>query len=247
MKNDKRFLTPINNSSMVQKVIDRLTDGILDGELNPGDKLPVEMELAEMMQVGRNTVREAVRTLVSYGVLEIRRAEGTYVCEGFSPKMINPMLYGIILKSKDSYEELIGLRQMIEGGVMREVIREGISEEDRQQLQNSCNNFIQLLTEHEDHTAEILDADIDFHDDIARCTHNDLIIRIHEVLAVLTRKSREKTITDVVAMGQKQYLIDVHENTLRVLLEGKMDEVDDAVNFSFRYWEKIYDEEHKNK
>ena len=83
------YLAPINNRSMVDIVISRLTDAIINGELKPGDQIPVEPELVRTLGVGRNTVREAVRILVAYGVLEIRRAEGTYVCDGFSPKAVS--------------------------------------------------------------------------------------------------------------------------------------------------------------
>ena len=77
-------LKKINNKSMVQQVIDRLTQAILDKQLRPGDKIPTETELAESLGIGRSTVREAIKILVYIGVLEIKRAEGTYVCEGFS-------------------------------------------------------------------------------------------------------------------------------------------------------------------
>ena len=60
---------------------------MLNRELRPGDKIPTEAELAESMGVGRNSIREAIKILVYLGVLEIRRAEGTFVCEGFSESM----------------------------------------------------------------------------------------------------------------------------------------------------------------
>ena len=63
------YLAPINNRSMVDIVISRLTDAIINGELKPGDQIPVEPELVRTLGVGRNTVREAVRILVAYGVL----------------------------------------------------------------------------------------------------------------------------------------------------------------------------------
>lgn len=77
------YLKKINRSSVVQRVIDRLTEAIVSGELKPGDRIPTEMELAEQMGVARNSIREAVKILVYIGVLEIRRADGTFVCDGF--------------------------------------------------------------------------------------------------------------------------------------------------------------------
>ena len=48
-------------------------------ELRPGDKLPAERNLAEMMQVSRPVVREALRALALMRVVDIRQGDGTYV------------------------------------------------------------------------------------------------------------------------------------------------------------------------
>ena len=72
------YLKKINRSSVVQRVIDRLTQAMLSGELKPGDKIPTEMELSEQLGVALNSIREAIKILVYIGVLEIKRAEGTF-------------------------------------------------------------------------------------------------------------------------------------------------------------------------
>ena len=107
------YLKPINSTSVVQRVIDSLTEAMISKQLRPGDKIPTEIELANTLGVGRNSIREAIKILVYLGVLEIRRAEGTFVCEGFSESMIDPMLYGIILDTSNSYENLIELREIM--------------------------------------------------------------------------------------------------------------------------------------
>ena len=122
------YLKKINRSSVVQRVIDRLTEAIVSGELKPGDRIPTEMELAEQMGVARNSIREAVKILVYIGVLEIRRADGTFVCDGFSESLIDPMVYGIILNQQNE-QELNELRTMIESGVMRLAIEKASDEE----------------------------------------------------------------------------------------------------------------------
>ena len=96
------YLKRLNSESVVQRVINCLTDAMLTKQLKPGDKIPTEMELSESLGVGRNSIREAIKILVYLGVLEIRRAEGTFVCEGFSESMIDPMVYGIILDKTDA-------------------------------------------------------------------------------------------------------------------------------------------------
>ena len=62
MKESKLF-TPVGGESVVQQVINKITDAIVSGELRPGDRLPPELELIEDMHVSRNTLREAVEIL----------------------------------------------------------------------------------------------------------------------------------------------------------------------------------------
>ena len=49
------YLKKINRSSVVQRVIDRLTEAIVSGEFKPGDRIPTEMELAEQMGLGQES------------------------------------------------------------------------------------------------------------------------------------------------------------------------------------------------
>ena len=51
------------NKSVVERVVDQITNAIINGELLPGDKLPTEPELCETFNVGRNSVREAIKIL----------------------------------------------------------------------------------------------------------------------------------------------------------------------------------------
>ena len=99
-------LKPIGQQSVVWNVIDQLTQAMTMGKLRPGDKIPTETELSESLQVSRNSVREAVKILVAYGILEIRRAEGTFIRSGVSQQMLNPLIYGIMFTQGDSYRQL---------------------------------------------------------------------------------------------------------------------------------------------
>jgi GntR family transcriptional regulator, transcriptional repressor for pyruvate dehydrogenase complex len=60
------------------EVARRLLDYLLSGEVRPGDKIPSERRLAEMLGVHRPAVREAIRALGFLGLLEVRQSSGTY-------------------------------------------------------------------------------------------------------------------------------------------------------------------------
>ena len=123
------YLSPIQASSVVDSVVSRLVSAIMSGELKPGMKIPTEPDLVKAFGVGRSTIREAIRILVSYGILEVRRADGTYVCNGFSPKILSPTLYGIVLQKESAHHDLIGLRKLLDNGILEQLFYEGVSQE----------------------------------------------------------------------------------------------------------------------
>lgn len=70
---------PFLRTSLVDQVIASLRDSLASGKWPVDSRLPTENELSESLQVGRNTVREAVRVLTHSGMLEVRQGDGTYV------------------------------------------------------------------------------------------------------------------------------------------------------------------------
>ena len=72
-------LTNIKNQALTERIEDHLFQYILDGHLAVGAKLPNEYELADRFGVSRGTIREAVKLLVSRGVLRVKHGSGTYV------------------------------------------------------------------------------------------------------------------------------------------------------------------------
>lgn len=80
------LLGPVHLATAVDEVADRLLTAIALGEFLPGDRLPVERELAKLLGVGRATVREAVGRLRTAGVVDIRRGRlgGAYVRESWT-------------------------------------------------------------------------------------------------------------------------------------------------------------------
>ena len=90
MSETPAYVKNLKKESVVQSVINCLTDAMRSKELKPGDRIPPEPELAASMGVARSSVREAIKILSYLGVLESKRAEGTFVCSGFQE---NPEQY----------------------------------------------------------------------------------------------------------------------------------------------------------
>ena len=72
-------LKQITRMNIAEKVFEQLRDQILQGTWKEGEKLPSEQELTETLGVSRSSVRQAIRTLADYGMVETRNGTGTYV------------------------------------------------------------------------------------------------------------------------------------------------------------------------
>lgn len=72
-------LAGLRRGSLCDEVIERLRTQITTGAWPVGERIPPESELIERLQVGRGTLREAVRALAHAGLLEVRQGDGTYV------------------------------------------------------------------------------------------------------------------------------------------------------------------------
>ena len=175
----------IKSKSVVQTIVDSITKAIIAGDLKPGDKIPTEMELAESFGVGRNSIREAIKILVYYGVLEIRRAEGTFVCDGFNKIMIDPMVYGVILHQSQDYVNLMELREMMEVGVMRLAIIK-YSEDDLKLLGQRLQVLKEEIEKGPSNVENVFIADNVFYVTVSEMGQNLIIDRINNVVSEMT-------------------------------------------------------------
>ena len=100
-------------SSLAEQVADQINQVIIDQNINAGEKLPNEFELAAHLNVGRGTIREAVKLLVARNCLEIRRGKGTFVVE--KPGQIEDPLGFAYVKDKITLAvDLMELRPQLE-------------------------------------------------------------------------------------------------------------------------------------
>ena len=72
-------LQPVNRRSVPEDVFEQIVDEVLSGEMQPGEALPSERRLAEVLGVSRPAVREALKRLTAAGLIEVRQGDSTTV------------------------------------------------------------------------------------------------------------------------------------------------------------------------
>lgn len=226
----------LNSESVVQLVINSLTDAMVKRQLCPGDKIPTENELAESFGVGRNSVREAIKILVYLGVLEIRRPEGTFVSEGFKESMIDPMIYGIILDSADSYENLMELREMMEVSVMQVAMRK-YTPEDLKHLADVLAKLKQEIAKGVENVDNVFKADNEFHNTISNMGENPLVDKINRVVRMLTHSIRHETVKRMMETGRGEELYQAHDQLYQILADKDQESMAKVVRIT--YFEEV--------
>jgi GntR family transcriptional repressor for pyruvate dehydrogenase complex len=175
-----RLLRPVVRESSVSEVAKRLLDHLSAGDIRPGTRLPAERQLAEALGVARSSVRGALSALDVLGIIEIRPGSGSYVREGtseFLPRAIN---WGLMLGQRRT-QDLVEVRTYLEA-VSARLAAERATDEDLTLLEEHLR---QMRAAGGDAKA-FIDADIDFHLEMARIARNSVLSDIlHSIRALL--------------------------------------------------------------
>lgn len=169
--------------SAVEIVINKIKKLLIEKKLLPGDIIPNEKTLAERLQVGRGAVREAVKILSAYGVLEIRRGSGTYISSASNRRLFDVHLFQILLQDSD-YQSLIQVRSILEEGIVRLVIQNA-TEEDLSYLDSAMNRFVEELTKDNISIDMAMKYDLEYHRLLGTFSHNPIIENIYEFVIEL--------------------------------------------------------------
>lgn len=114
----QNFFRKARQSRIFQDVVEQIQDAILDGRLQPGQRLPAERELGEMFGTSRGTLREALRVLEQKGLIEIRLGVGGgAVVKGANADAISDSLALLIRSRAVSLKHLVEFREDVEATV----------------------------------------------------------------------------------------------------------------------------------
>ena len=227
--------TSENKKSAVDLVVDRITNEIISGELQPGDRLPTEPELSAKYGVGRNSVREAIKQLQAFGILYIRRADGTFVTESYQQPMLDPMLYSLILKKRD-WNDFVQLRAVIDIGTLQVALENPEVVEIVPQLLEMVEKIGKEMRKEKPDVDRILEMDLAFHRLIALTIHNPQIDTVTSYVARLTVPSRRETVQKWLDSNQIEEFLELHRQIADVIEKRDTARITQAVMEHYVFW-----------
>lgn len=171
-----REFSTIKNKLLAEQIEEQLYRYIIDTPFEIGAKLPNEFELGEKFGVGRSTIREAVKLLISKGVLEVRRGSGTYVINT-TPADMDPLGLQGLGDRMSLAMDLVDVRLILEPGIA-EMAARNATEKDIEELERLCSLVEQKMQNGEDYVQE----DIAFHTCVAKCSQNKVVEQLIPII-----------------------------------------------------------------
>ncbi|MGP0096033.1 MAG: FadR/GntR family transcriptional regulator [Terriglobales bacterium] len=176
----------IPRNKVYQAVAKQLERHIAE-HLKPGDRLPPERQLVQMLCVSRGSVRDAIRSLELMGLLEPRQGFGTVVCDRATGRANS--LANALLEKRKMIADLLDVRKMLEPPIAGCAAAHA-SPEQICDLQNILIRQAASVGR-----GELgIDEDSEFHYNIALFSNNSVVIKVVDVLMDLLRETRERSL-----------------------------------------------------
>lgn len=165
-----------DEKNLPQKISEDIIDFILNQHLQPGDKLPNEAILSKQLDIGRSSLREAMKLLASRNIVTIKQGSGTYVAS--SPGIVDdPFGFTFISDKKKLVQDLLEIRFLLEPSIAA-MSATYADKNDISKINRLCNEVEELMEQKKDHTQK----DIEFHTVIAMGSKNLVIPRLIPII-----------------------------------------------------------------
>jgi GntR family transcriptional regulator, transcriptional repressor for pyruvate dehydrogenase complex len=171
----------------IYEEIARQIQKMIAEKMKPGDMLPPERQLAEMFQVSRSSIRDAIRTLELSGLVEARQGLGTVVHDR-SADVLNP-LTSVLVQKRKQVSELLDVRKMIEPPLASRAAVHATAEEVAE-----MDTILRRQQEKMQAGELAIEEDNEFHYAIALAADNSVVLKVLDILMDLLRDTRERSL-----------------------------------------------------
>jgi len=179
--------------SLAEETAEKLKYMILTEEVyKPGERLPNESNLSDMLEVSRTSIREAVKILIAGNILEIRRGVGTFVKD--NPGMSSNLFDMIYLSDKKrDLKDSLNLRLILEPAMIKNTINLATADELEKIFfyEEECRNA--LINDE-----SYFELDTKFHEALAMSSHNKIFEQLtpllHQSISIINHSIKDEAI-----------------------------------------------------
>ncbi|MGF6906509.1 FadR/GntR family transcriptional regulator [Fusobacterium sp. PH5-44] len=183
-----------------------------------GDKIPIESELSKILNVGRNTTREALRVLASRNIVVIKQGAGTFIADNMG-KVDDPFGFRFYKDRNKLTEDLMEIRWIMEPKIAA-LAAENAKADDIKKLEKILITMEKLIESNKD----FLELDMEFHKEIANCTKNVVMTNL---IPVITKGV--SVFAKNVKMQERKQTIKSHRAIFSAISEKKSVEAENSM------------------
>ena len=175
--------------SAVDHVLAEIRTLITEGKLTVGDRLPTEHELCLRFSASRNTVREAMRMLKAYGIVEVRPKVGATLVDQRMSRAFDLFSFNVTEISRQTFDDIQGFRELIEIGSVLQIFSL-VTQADLREMHDLNTQMVQAAT-----VVEASHFDLQFHTALVALIRNKAILDIYQIMTpvILRIMQRGKT------------------------------------------------------
>jgi GntR family transcriptional repressor for pyruvate dehydrogenase complex len=182
--------TPVQTGRLYEQIVEQIETHIIGGQLQPGDKLPSELELARQFGVSRTAVREAMKALSHKGLIDVSAGRGTYVTDSI-PRVMRSTLGMLKMGLEEGTRYLTEVRDILEPEIA--ALAASRREEEHISAMMEAYAAMEASMQQEDIDA-FIESDLDFHLALAEAAQNPLIPILIDSIVDLLRESRARVV-----------------------------------------------------
>ncbi len=181
-------LKPVSRTTLSEQVAVQVVRMIAAGRWKAGERLPSELDLCQVFNIGRSTLREALKSLAFVGMVRMRPGEGTFVSEGPS-KLMNRMLTQGLLHTEKDVNDLWETRMVLETETAA-LCAERATDEDLAGLERLVSEMRRSIAGSGENFQAL---DVEFHLSIATCSKNHVLAQLLGTIRDLVQELIIKT------------------------------------------------------
>jgi len=210
---------------LAETIVEQLETMILEGTLQPGQKLPPERALAEQFGVSRPSLREAVKRLVAKGLLVSRQGGGNFITENLGASFSDPLVQ-LLESHPEAHRDLLEFRRTLEADCAYYAALRA-TEVDKEKLAQAWAELENCYRNPSEDTLEReAAADAGFHLAIAEASHNAVLLH---TMRNLFNMLKHNIVTSIAGLYSKETntrrgLLEQHHYLLQAILEGQAEQ-----------------------
>lgn len=202
-------MQPMEKISVTDFIVKNLTELVTSGKLAVGDKMPTEKEIGDRLNVGRSSVREALRVLKALGYVELIPGRGAFVAKTSEDDRTS--IADWFAENETKIHEFMEIRLSIETLAVKLAIANG-KPADFEELEKINRNFQEAIEQY--NVVQLVSLDELFHKAIVDATHNKLLIEMYKTVTESFVDYRSKAFS---VKENAIHALEPHNNIIRAL------------------------------